>query len=270
MKVSIVTISYNQGKFLERAIKSVIEQDYDDIEYIVVDSGSTDGSREIIERYRSRIDKIIFEPDEGPADGLNKGFSIATGEIYGFLNSDDLLLPGALSYVIDFFKTHTNIGVVSGHSIIIDENDRKIRNSFSDHFSLLKYAYGAAILMQPSTFFRAEAFECINGFNVSNRTNWDGELFVDMALQEVRFALFDNFLSAYRLQPESITSSKKLDDQIREHACVMFQKIMKRDMMPYDLLFRVVYRLLKWIQNPRNFYERLLKGPIYGKGSFKS
>ncbi len=78
MKVSVVTISYNQAEFLEQCIRSVIEQDYDDIEYIVVDPGSTDGSRDIIEKYHDYIDHIIFEPDCGPADGLNKGFAHAT------------------------------------------------------------------------------------------------------------------------------------------------------------------------------------------------
>src|SRR4029077_2212938 len=83
-RVSIVTISFNQAPFLERAIRSVLEQDHPDVEYIVVDPGSTDGSREIIEKYRSRIAKVILEPDRGPANGLNKGFAAATGEILGY------------------------------------------------------------------------------------------------------------------------------------------------------------------------------------------
>ena len=95
MRVSIVTISFNQAEFLERAIRSVIEQDYPDVEYIVVDPGSTDGSREIIEKYRSRISKVILEPDTGPANGLNKGFAAATGEIFGYINADDAFLPKA-------------------------------------------------------------------------------------------------------------------------------------------------------------------------------
>ena len=94
-RVSIVTISYNQAQFLERTILSVLDQDYPEIEYIVVDPGSTDGSREIIERYGSRISKVILRPDRGAADGLNSGFAEASGQILGFLNSDDTLLPGA-------------------------------------------------------------------------------------------------------------------------------------------------------------------------------
>ena len=96
MKVSVVTVSFNQARFLERAIRSVLGQDYDDIEYIVVDPGSTDGSRAIVERWRDRIDRIILEPDRGPPDGLNKGFAAATGEIFAYLNADDALLPGAV------------------------------------------------------------------------------------------------------------------------------------------------------------------------------
>ena len=93
MKISIVTVSFNQADYLEQAIRSVVEQDYSDIEYIVVDAGSTDGSREIIER--DRIATVVFEPDREPADGLNKGFARATGDIFGYINADDAYLPGA-------------------------------------------------------------------------------------------------------------------------------------------------------------------------------
>src|SRR5450432_4773126 len=99
-KVSIVTISYNQAQYLEEAIVSVLEQDYPSIEYIVVDPGSTDGSRQIIERYRSRIGKVILDPDKGPADGLNHGFDAATGSVFAYLNADDVLLPGAVSSAV--------------------------------------------------------------------------------------------------------------------------------------------------------------------------
>jgi glycosyltransferase involved in cell wall biosynthesis len=108
-KVSIVTISYNQCAFLERAIQSVLAQNYPEVEYIVVDPGSTDGSRDIIERYRSRISKLILEPDKGPVDGLNKGFSVATGEIYGYLNADDEFLPGAIDKAMRAFASHRKL-----------------------------------------------------------------------------------------------------------------------------------------------------------------
>src|SRR5208282_97982 len=96
--MSIVTISFNLAEFLERTIRSVVERNYSDIEFVVVDSGSTDGSHDIIERYRSHISRVIYEPDRGPVYGLNKGFASATGDIFAFLNFDDFLLPGAVSF----------------------------------------------------------------------------------------------------------------------------------------------------------------------------
>ena len=94
MRISIVTLSYNQRTFLREAIDSVLQQDHPDLEYIVVDPGSTDGSREFIRSYGEQVAQVVFEPDQGAADGLNKGFSRATGEVFGFLNADDYLLPG--------------------------------------------------------------------------------------------------------------------------------------------------------------------------------
>ena len=269
-KISLVTISFNQAEYLESALLSVLDQDYENIEYIVVDAGSTDDSRRIIERYRSRISQIIFEPDNGPADGLNKGFSIATGEIYGFLNSDDILYPGAVAHVIDIFKQNRNIDVVSGHSMIIDEQDRVIRRSYSDKGSLRQYAYGAAVQMQPSTFFKAEIFRKISGFNAENRTNWDGELFVDMRLQGAKFLIVNEFFSGYRLQSESITSSKKLDDGIKKYRQLIFHKIMGRERNSWDTIPAIAYKLAKYVSNPKALIERLFKGPIYGRGTRES
>ncbi len=267
MKISIVTISYNQGGFLERAIKSVIEQDYDDIEYIIVDPGSTDGSRDIIERYRSRIAKVIFEPDKGPSDGLNKGFALATGDVFGFLNSDDILLKNALSKVSRFFKSHPEIDVISGHSLIIDEHEKEIRKSYSDPFSLHGYAYRSVTLMQASTFFRAARFKCTQWFNVINRSAWDGELFVDLSLSGAKFALIDEFLSGFRLHSQSITASKRLEEAYREYREYIFRKIMGRDTKQYDVAIKYIFKLFKYIRNPRNVRERLLRGPIYGRKS---
>ncbi|MEJ7608899.1 MAG: glycosyltransferase [Bryobacteraceae bacterium] len=120
MKISLVTISFNQAPFLDQAIRSVVDQTGCDFEYIVVDPGSIDGSREIIESYSDRISRIIFAPDRGAADGLNKGFAEAHGEIFGFLNSDDVL--EGVGRVTEYFGTHPDTDVVSGHSRIIDAN----------------------------------------------------------------------------------------------------------------------------------------------------
>ncbi|NNM80270.1 MAG: glycosyltransferase [Gallionella sp.] len=265
MKISLVTISFNQAPFLERAIRSVLEQDYDDVEYIIVDPGSTDGSRGIIEKYRSRISKIIYEPDRGPADGLNIGFSNAHGEIFGFLNSDDILLPGALRYVYNYFNSNHEVDVVSGHCVIIDEFDGVIRKGFSERFSLMRHAYGTVVLMQSSTFFKAAFYTKAGGFNSSNKVAWDGELFVDMAMQGAKFAIANQFLSGFRLHKESITSSAKLSEENKVYQKYIFRKIMTREWRRSDIIIHALLRVFKHFVNPRALYQRIAKGPIYGR-----
>ena len=225
MKFSIVTISYNQSRFLEQAIRSVIEQDYPDIEYIVVDPGSTDGSREIIDSYQDRISKVIFDPDNGPADGLNKGFALATGDIYGFLNSDDVLLPSTIQKAANFFRQRPNLDVVSGNAIILNAEGKTVRISHSDRFSLRATAYGCCVLMQAATFFKKDAYQLSGGFNIDNRSNWDGELFVYMALKGAKFGLVNDVWGGYRIHAESITGSKKLDASIQIYGERIFKKI---------------------------------------------
>jgi glycosyltransferase involved in cell wall biosynthesis len=265
-RVSIVTISFNQAEFLERAIRSVVEQDYPEIEYIVVDPGSTDGSRDIIERYRSRIARVIYEPDRGPADGLNKGFDCATGDIFGFLNSDDMLLPGAVRSAVAFLNAN-EVDVVSAHAIVIDAEDRKLRTAYSESFSLKMFAYGACVLVQPSTFFRREVFERAQGFNVENKAIWDGELWADMALSGARFALVDEVWSGYRLHSQSITSSHRLRQLREQNQQRVFRKILGRDSRGADRLVANACRLRKHVRNPRALYERIVRGPIYARSA---
>lgn len=263
-RVSIVTISFNQAEFLERTILSVLAQDYPDIEYIVVDPGSTDGSRDIIERYRPRISRIILEPDRGAADGLNHGFAEATGEILGFLNSDDVLLPGAVSSAVNFLQQHNDIHVVSGHSNLIGPDDRVLRRLFSDRMSIGRSIYGGVILIQPSTFFRRSTFDRTHGFNVNNRMSWDSELFLDMALAGAKFALVNEFWSGFRVHGESITNSRTIGKMHKAQAAV-FSRIAGRERRRMDELVTFGYRILRHILNPRDTWERIRRGPVGGR-----
>ena len=129
LRISIVTISFNQGRFLEQAIQSVVDQRKPglDIEFVVVDAGSTDNSSEILKAYSDHIDIVIEEPDDGPPDGLNKGFALTTGEVLGFLNADDWLEPGSLSVVADFFRRSAEFDAVVGALEILDERSGATR-----------------------------------------------------------------------------------------------------------------------------------------------
>ncbi|HLA97025.1 MAG TPA: glycosyltransferase family 2 protein, partial [Anaerolineales bacterium] len=124
--VSIVTPSFNQGRFLEETIQSVLAQDYPRIEYLIVDGGSTDGSLEIIRRYADRLGWWVSEPDRGQTEALNKGFARARGEIFAWLNSDDTYLPQAVSEAVAYLQAHPEAGMVYGDANLVDEHGRVI------------------------------------------------------------------------------------------------------------------------------------------------
>lgn len=267
MKLSIVTISFNQGKFLEETIQSVLSQDYADFEYIVVDPGSTDGSRKIIEQYQDKIDKIIFEKDHGPADGLNKGFSVATGDILGFINSDDYFLPSAFTKIINYFQDHPDVDVVSGNAHIVDGAGNLLRYTYSDKFTKMGIAYGFSILVQPSTFFRATAYKGTNGFNPENHISWDGELFHDMKLAGAKFRRINAMLSAFRIYENNITGSGKNNPRNQAYTHRRFKKITGRNWKKIDYLVAYLVRLFRYITNPRDIYQRIVHGPIFARYS---
>ena len=262
MKFSIITVSFNQAKYLEETIRSVIEQDYPDIEYIVVDPGSTDGSREIIERYRGKVSKIIFEADRGAADGLNKGFAQASGEIYGFLNSDDVLLPGAISRVAAHFRARPDTEILMGHEWIIDSEGRHLRNAYTDRFNPRAFAYGSGIIAQQSTFFRSGLFKKTKGFDVHNSIAWDAELFVDLLLATEKQLYVDDFFGAFRIHDDSISGGRKaeLRDQNCAYELARFERIMGRRWRRSDYLFWFYYRVRKYSLKPRALMEWLRYG----------
>lgn len=255
MKISVVTLSFNQGRFLETAIRSVVEQRGVDLDYILVDPGSTDDSRDIIDRYRQKISNVVLERDDGPADGLNRGFERATGDIFGFLNADDVLWPGMLAQVAQAFHDHPEADIISGHGHLIDAEGRPIRRMYSDRFSIWGYLYGGVVLLQQSTFFRARAFEVASGFNTGNRTCWDGELWLDMALAGKRFYRVNRFWSGFRVYDSSITGSIANNSEHRaaydRDRRRMFLKA--RGRLPGGLRDkgqRLVARAVKWGTNP--------------------
>lgn len=219
--VSIVTISYNQARYLEACLTSVIAQRrIGQDEYIVIDPGSTDGSRDILMHHAGRIDALILDPDRGPADGLNKGFARAHGEILAYINSDDRLAPGAIAFVSDWFARNPDIDVLCGAVRIIDEHGRaSVRRRVSDPFDVARYLAGVCTIGQQATFIRKGAFERTQGFNVENRVSWDGELLVDLALAGARFATTTKVLGDWRIYRGTVTGSAdhlpRLDAEMR-------------------------------------------------------
>jgi glycosyltransferase involved in cell wall biosynthesis len=125
-RISVVTPSLDQGEFIEQTLRSVLDQGYPNLEYIVQDGGSTDGTLSILDRYEPQLAHLASEPDRGQADAINRGFQKSSGDVLAYLNADDLLLPGSLSTVGRFFADHPDVDVAYGHRIVIDRSGREI------------------------------------------------------------------------------------------------------------------------------------------------
>lgn len=257
MKISVVTISFNQAKFLRQCIDSVLDQNFNNIEYIIVDPGSTDGSREIIESYGSRVLKI-FAKDAGPADGLNAGFTNATGSIFGFLNADDELLPGALSRISSFFKDKNDVDVVSGCGYFTDETGVRLGRIISSRLTPWLYAHRGVTIFQQGTFFRANYFRKVGGFNATNHTCWDGELFLDMAIAGARFSTINNDLAHFRLHEGGITGSGRLGEKYQLDTKRLFIKATGRERNYFDRLQDIVARVVKGCIDPTYHVRRAI------------
>jgi glycosyltransferase involved in cell wall biosynthesis len=169
-KISIITPSFNQGPFIERTIRSVLDQEYPNFEYIVMDGGSMDGTIEILRKYEGRL-KWISQKDEGQADAINKGIGVATGDVIAYLNSDDVYEPGTLKKVADQFSAHPETLWLTGHCRIIDEQDREIRRPITAYKNFLLRHYSHSLLLitnpisQPATFWRRQVIDELGVFN---------------------------------------------------------------------------------------------------------
>jgi glycosyltransferase involved in cell wall biosynthesis len=249
MKVSVATISLNQVRFLREAIESVLAQAHSEVEYIVVDAGSTDGSRELIEEYRDRIAHVVFEADDGPADGLNKALRIASGDIWGCVNADDLLLAHAASSAVRVFESDPSLDVAYADGYIVDANSRVLRRERSDGFSARRYAYGIGIVVQQSTFIRRRAALGVGGYNTSNRTCWDGEVLLDLAIAGSRMRHVDDVWGMFRIHPASITGSGRAADQYEVDRRRLFWRAIGRPWRRTDAATVLAARGLKALAN---------------------
>jgi glycosyltransferase involved in cell wall biosynthesis len=197
--VSIVTPSLNQGQFIEEAILSVREQDYQRIEHIVFDGGSTDQTLGVLARYPHL--RWVSEPDQGQADAVNKGFAMARGEIFGWLNADDYYLSGAVTAAVALMR-EIGCGLVHGGWRQIDESGATIGDVAAVPFDYRRQLEVENRVAQPGAFFSREAFEAVGGLDLSYRYAMDYELWLKLGARfEVRHV--DRVQAAYRYHPVS-------------------------------------------------------------------
>jgi glycosyltransferase involved in cell wall biosynthesis len=185
--VSIITPSYNQAAFLEQTIQSVLDQGYPNLEYIIVDGASSDGSQEIIKKYESKLAWWISEPDHGQAEAINKGFAYAHGEITAWLNSDDYYLPGAIAAAAAALSSSPETGLVYGDVLAVDGDGEKINTLRYKNWKLIDLMC-FNIIGQPAVFFRKELFDRAGQLDVHYHCMLDHQLWLRMArLAPIRY-----------------------------------------------------------------------------------
>jgi len=181
MRVSIVTPSYQQAPFLEATIRSVLEQDYPDLEYWVMDGGSTDGSLEIIQRYAPRLAGWVSEKDRGQTDAINKGFARAQGEILAWLNSDDTYEPGAVRQAVEYMQSHPEVGLVYGDANFINAQGAAMGRFPAAQTDYRRLRQGYVHVPQQAAFFRADLWRKVGPLDPNFYFAMDYDLWVRLA-----------------------------------------------------------------------------------------
>lgn len=248
--ISIVTLSFNQAPFLEAALASLHDQAYPGLEHIVIDPGSTDGSRDILEHWRPRLARLILDPDNGPADGLNKGFAAAAGSIFGYINADDLALPGSLATIARHFAAADAPDMILGRGLLIDREGNPRRSMRSSRLSLRDAAVGAMTFVQQGHYFTRACFERAGGFNPQNRTSWDWELLIDMALAGSNAKTVPQPLGAFRLYGDTITGSGRLAERMAADLARIQAKALGRQPRASDTAEKHLRLLARRLRDP--------------------
>jgi len=252
--ISIVTPTFNQGRFIERTIKSILGQEYPALEYIVQDGGSKDETISILERYQPSLTHWQSAKDNGQSEAINKGFKHANGEIMAYINSDDILLPGTLQYVAEYFETHPDVDVIYGHRILIDEFDHEIgRWVLPRHnTNIIKWA---DYIPQETLFWRRRIWDkCGGKIDESFMFAMDWDLVLRFIEAGANFVRLPRFLGAFRVHTEQKTIANISNTGVEEmrrirHRChgrsVSYQEI-KRNCSLYLIKHILLHRLYQF------------------------
>ena len=257
LKISIVTPSYNQGKFIEAAIKSVLLQGYENFEHIIVDNMSTDSTKHILNKYPHII--LISEPDKGQSDALNKGFKMATGDIIGWLNADDEYLPGCFKTVTNYCLNHSDIDVIYGDYRWIDEEGKllQLRKELGFNFFMLKYLH-VLYIPTTATFFKRKIFQEGQYLDIYLKYAMDYEFLLRLALKRYNFAHISAYFADFRWHKDS-KSSKYFKAQAEEQkiALLRHDKFLQKTPFPLRLITR---NFLQCVARCERYLLKFIKG----------
>lgn len=252
-KISIVTPSYNQAEFLERTILSVLNQNYPNLEYIIIDGGSTDGSVEIIKKYERYLVYWVSEKDKGQTDAINKGFQKGTGEILAWLNSDDTYLPETFYKVVKGLEQNPETDLIFGNIYFIDESDKRIGELRFTEFGFDTLIYEGGNLHQTGTFWKKEIYKRVGGLNSNYKFCMDYDFFCRIGKMGKLFYVKDYFAN-FRIHANA-KSSTIYHIGHKEHKEIMMRYI-PQGMNEWNLKYK------KFICIIRRFFKYVIQGDI--------
>jgi Glycosyl transferase family 2 len=220
--VSIITPSYNQGRFIRATIESVLSQDYPHVEYIIMDGGSTDETSSVVKDYASRV-TFISEKDRGQSHAINKGFQMARGSVLAWLNSDDLYLPGCIGKAVEGFRENPAAGAVYGEGYLIDTSgNEKCRFPCTEPFNLWKLTYLSDYILQQTVYFRRDVLDDVGPLDEELHYTMDWDILIRIGLK-YDLAYIPEFMGCLREYPEAKSSAggmprtREIREMLRRH-----------------------------------------------------
>lgn len=249
-KLSIITPSYNQSKYLEKTIKSVIDQGYPNLEYIIIDGGSRDSSVSIIKSYEKYINYWVSEKDTGQSNAINKGFMVATGDILAWINSDDEYYPDCFMKVTNFFNQNPDVDLIYGDAVVIDQDGSFIKHRKEIKFDrIMGFLHGfGAIIPQPTVFFRSHVLKQVGFLNETIFYNMDGDYWGRVA-KMFKIVHINSFLAKMRFHSQAKTiiflkyNSNQILNELNLHRAENYSELWISKFIPlkYSSILRKIY-----------------------------
>ena len=239
-KISLITVCYNAKEYIEETILSVIEQNYSNLEYIIIDGNSNDGTKDILNKYKDYFSYFVSEEDNGITHALIKGFNFVSGEILSWLNADDKLMPNALNYVANFYMKK-KFDLLYGDAYYINSKNEIIYRFKSLYTNLFLYKRDIVIFCQPAVFFSKEIFFYVGGLNPLYTITMDGDLFTRILSNSNKVYRTNQVLAMFRIHDKQSTSWAIKNRYYFE------LKLRKSNVKKTKTFFRILFRLFFFI-----------------------